>query len=79
MTPFIPFKANAKAATKNSERSALWEKMFHMFAYNREDFLAHYHLRSNVESTFSAIKRKFGDTVRAKRMWPDERGACLRS
>jgi hypothetical protein len=31
-----------------------------------DDFLAHYHKRSNVESTFSAIKRKFGDAVRSK-------------
>jgi hypothetical protein len=26
----------------------------------------HYHARSNAESTFSAIKRKFGDSVKAK-------------
>jgi transposase len=29
-------------------------------------FLDHYHKRSNVESTFSMIKRKFGDHVRSK-------------
>ncbi len=28
--------------------------------------MAHYHKRSNVESTFSAVKRKFGDSVRSK-------------
>jgi hypothetical protein len=28
--------------------------------------MAHYHRRSNIESTFSAIKRKFGDAVRSK-------------
>jgi hypothetical protein len=28
--------------------------------------MAHYHKRSNVESAFSAIKRKFGDHVRAR-------------
>jgi transposase len=33
---------------------------------NRDNFLQHYHQRSNVESTFSAIKRKFGDSVRSK-------------
>jgi hypothetical protein len=27
---------------------------------------AHYHARSNVESTFSAMKRKFGDSVRSR-------------
>ena len=28
--------------------------------------MAHYHKRSNVESTFSAVKRKFGDSLRSK-------------
>jgi transposase len=31
-----------------------------------DEFLAHYHQRSNVESTFSMVKRKFGSSVRAK-------------
>lgn len=34
--------------------------------YRRDEFLAHYHKRSNVESTFSMIKRKFGDFLRSK-------------
>jgi len=34
--------------------------------YNREEFLAHYHKRSNVETAFSMIKGKFGDAVRNK-------------
>jgi transposase len=33
---------------------------------HREELLQHYHARSNAESTFSAIKRKFGDSVKAK-------------
>jgi transposase len=28
--------------------------------------MAHYHKRSNVESTFSMMKRKFGDSLRGK-------------
>ena len=40
--------------------------MFLYYQYRREDFLKHYHQRSNVESTYSAIKRKFGDHVRAR-------------
>ena len=28
--------------------------------------MAHYHKRSNVESTFSMMKRKFGDSLRSK-------------
>ena len=34
--------------------------------FNREQFAAHYHKRSNVESTFSMIKAKFRDHVRSK-------------
>lgn len=34
--------------------------------YRAEEFLQHYHQRSNVESTFSAVKRKFGAAVRSK-------------
>jgi hypothetical protein len=40
--------------------------MFHYYQYRREEFLKHYHQRSNVESTYSAVKRKFGDHVRAR-------------
>ena len=40
--------------------------MYHYYQFNRDDFLTHYHKRSNVESTFSAVKRKFGDSVRSK-------------
>jgi hypothetical protein len=34
--------------------------------FDREEFAAHYHKRSNVETAFSAIKGKFGSHVRAK-------------
>ena len=40
--------------------------MYYHFMVNREDFLAHYHKRSNVETAFSMIKAKFGDAVRSK-------------
>jgi hypothetical protein len=40
--------------------------MFHFYQFNREEFMQRYHLRSNVESTFSAVKRKFGDHVRSR-------------
>ncbi len=46
--------------------SGAWEKAFGYFMYRREEFLEHYHKRSNVESTFSMIKRKFGDALRSK-------------
>jgi transposase len=59
--PFIPFKSNSLPGG-----SEVWRQMFHYFQYRREEFLTHYHRRSNVESAFSMIKRKFGDAVRAK-------------
>jgi transposase len=61
-TPFIPFKANTIVPKKNT----IWAEMYHYFMYNREEFLAHYHKRSNVETAFSMIKAKFGDAVRSK-------------
>jgi len=57
------------AAFKSSITGAIggaFEKMFRYFQFKREEFLDHYHKRSNVESTISAIKRKFGDSVRSK-------------
>jgi len=32
----------------------------------QEKFLQYYHKRSNVESTFAAIKKKFGETLKSK-------------
>ncbi len=40
--------------------------MYHYFQLQRDEFLKRYHLRSNVESTFSAVKRKFGDSLWSK-------------
>ena len=59
--PYIPFKSNSKGAGP-----AAWRRMWGLFMYKQADFLAHYHARSNVESTFSAVKRKFGGSVRSK-------------
>lgn len=60
-TPYIAFKNNTTGGV-----GGLFEKMFHYFSFRRDDFLAHYHKRSNVESTFSMVKAKFGDSVRSK-------------
>jgi hypothetical protein len=61
--PYIPFK---KSATGRAGGSALWKKMFHYFQLNRDDFMEHYHKRSNIEATNAAIKRKFGETLKSK-------------
>lgn len=60
-TPYIMFKANTTGGV-----GGLFKKMFHYFQFKREEFLAHYHKRSNVESTFMMIKTKFGDSVKSK-------------
>jgi transposase len=60
--PFIPFKSYAVGTSP----SPTWNKLFGYFMLHREEFLAAYHQRSNIESTFSAIKRVFGDSVRSK-------------
>lgn len=60
-TLYAPFKAKTTA-----KAGGIFEKMFHLFCLNREDYLRHYHNRSNVESTFSSVKRKFGEMVRSK-------------
>jgi transposase len=60
---YIPFKKNA---TGRAAGSALWKKMFHYFQLNRDEFMDHYHKRSNIEATNAAIKRKFGETLKSK-------------
>ena len=63
---FVPFKANSVARNKHHRRDPLWERMFHYYNYHREEFLEHYHKRSNVESTMHMVKSKFGAFIRAK-------------
>jgi transposase len=60
-TPFIAFRRNS-----TGKASVLFQQMYHFFMYKREEYLQHYHKRSNVESTFSMMKRKFGDSLRSK-------------
>jgi hypothetical protein len=60
-TPYIAFKAGTTAG-----KGGMLARMFHLFNFNRDEYLSHYHKRSNVESTFSMIKAKFGDSLRSK-------------
>ena len=62
-TAFIPFKSNVTGKQRGSK---IWGKMYHFFMLNREEFLQHYHKRSNSETVFHMIKSKFGDSVRSK-------------
>lgn len=60
-TPFISMKENDKGLGGGK-----WAEMYHYFNFRKQEFLRHYHQRSNVESTFSMMKRKFGDSLRSK-------------
>jgi len=60
---YIPFKKNASGRAGGS---AIWKKMYHYFQLNRDEFMEHYHKRSNIEATNAAIKRKFGETLKSK-------------
>ena len=62
-TPFIAFKSNSKPEDRIT---SAWNQMFHHFSVRREEFMERYHRRSNVETAFSMIKRKFGDSLRSK-------------
>jgi transposase len=44
----------------------VWNRMYHLYNAFRDKFMAHYHKRSNVETTFSMVKAKFGSSVRSK-------------
>lgn len=60
-TPYIAFKVSSTGS-----RGGLFQKMYHYFSLNRNEYLAHYHKRSNIESTVNMIKSKFRDHVRSK-------------
>jgi len=60
---YIDFKSNATGMSKGSK---LWRDAFLYFQLRKEEFLEHYHKRSNAETTFSAIKAKFGETIKSK-------------
>ena len=68
--PYIPFKINSKSSARSTygAKSTLWDRMLEFYNDNREEFLSHYHKRSNVETTFHMIKSKFGQRLRSKTM-----------
>lgn len=61
--PFIPFRKTSKKVSSNM---LIWKVMFQFFKEHKEEFMKHYHQRSNVESVFSMMKRKFGGYIRSK-------------
>jgi transposase len=60
--PFIPFKSH----TTGKGNTPLWRKMWAYYEYQRDEFLTHYHKRSNIETVNSMIKGKFGGKLWSK-------------
>ena len=65
---YIPFKSNTSGTSSRSKgnRARLWRRMFWYYQLKQDEFMQHYHLRSNVETTFFMMKAKFGDLIRSK-------------
>lgn len=61
--PFVPFKENSRGMNHPNEH---WRRMWAYFDLKTDEFLKCYHRRSNVESTFGAIKAKLGGSLRSK-------------
>lgn len=61
--PYIPFKKTAKA---RRGATTIWGKMYHYFMFKHDEFLEHYHKRSNAETVFHSLKTKFKDNLRSK-------------
>lgn len=59
---YIPFKKNAKFSAKDT----VWNRLLYYYLAYQDEFYKFYHLRSNVESVFSAQKRKFGSRLTSK-------------
>ena len=65
-SPFIMLKKNTRFFGYSARHAYAWQRMLTVWRDNKELFLQHYHQRSNVESTFSMMKRKFLPFVRSK-------------
>jgi transposase len=62
--PYIAFRKHSRGLAQGSQ---IWRTMFVYFRDHKDEFMAHYHLRSNVESTFSMMKRKQGTYLRSRK------------
>lgn len=55
--PYIMFKSNS---TRRAKGSLVYSRMYKLYKKHHNEFLEKYHKRSNAESVFNMIKRKFG-------------------
>lgn len=62
--PYIPYHDFTQK--HRLYKGELWARTYHFYKFKAAEFNAHYHKRSNVESTFSMIKARFGERLRSK-------------
>lgn len=62
----IPMKINSVPHEGEDEGTVLWNNLYHFFGGKRQEFLAIYHQRSNVETTIMMVKTKFSEHVRSR-------------
>ncbi len=60
--PYIAFRSNARGDSK----CETWNRIFHYYSLHREEYMMHYHRRSNIESAFSMVKARFGERLRSR-------------
>jgi transposase len=61
-TPYIAFKSNARGDGKCD----VWNQIYPYYYLHREEYMNHYHKRSNIESAFSMLKARFGERLRSR-------------
>ena len=70
--PLIPFKSN----TVDPTEAGMWARMYHLFMYRREQYMEHYHKRSNIETAHSKNKGQVRKRpTLQERYGADKRGA----
>ena len=65
---WMPFKSNSKESSPNRRPDGPWERAFHFFHLNRDEFLKRYHPRSISETGFSMIKANYSDLLRGRNL-----------
>lgn len=63
----VPFIMGKKGVHVPKTGKSSWGLMLRLWKQHQMFFAEHYHKRSNVEATFGALKRKFGDFCRCKK------------
>lgn len=62
--PYIAFKRNS--AIDGDYKSTLWKDLCYLYKTRHKRLTEHYYLRNNVESSFKALKDKFGGRLRSR-------------